>query len=222
MAQILSCGLVSFKDFSNYFIDSIANKIYAYSEKSNDYGRLILDKIKIFLFYFFLIRKHGNIQKLDRDNFRNSRSLTRKYVKNICEFFFIKKKNLKIKKKLFFKLSDSISKIKSQFTSRKCREYLCFLLSRSSPRMSPQINLNLIFPVMLDLCNDTQYEIRATACKCLSPVSKSLGSEICMEYVVPEMFKFLCDESMLVRTSCFQSLIDLLDLFQDCEYELVN
>lgn len=69
---------------------------------------------------------------------------------------------------------------------------------------------------MLDLCNDTQYEIRATACRCLATVSKSLGSEICMDLVVPEMFKFLCDESMLVRTNCFQSLIDLIELFQDC------
>ena len=36
-----------------------------------------------------------------------------------------------------------------------------------------------------------------------------------MNMVVPEMSKYLCDESVLVKTSCFQSLIEILELFED-------
>ena len=72
-----------------------------------------------------------------------------------------------------------------------------------------------LYPILQDLCNDTQYEVRAIACQSLAPVCKLLGPDITMNMVVPEMSKYLCDESVLVKTSCFQSLIDILDLFED-------
>lgn len=68
---------------------------------------------------------------------------------------------------------------------------------------------------MQDLCNDTQYEVRAIACQSLAPVCRVLGPDITMNMVVPEMSKYLCDESVLVKTSCFQSLIEILELFED-------
>ena len=32
-----------------------------------------------------------------------------------------------------------------------------------------------LFPVLLDLCNDTQYEVRALACQSLAPICKIMG-----------------------------------------------
>ena len=75
-----------------------------------------------------------------------------------------------------------------------------------------------LYPILLDLCNDTQYEVRASGCKSLSVVCKSLGPEMTSSVVIPEMFKYLCDESTLVKTACFQSLVEILTLFNDCKF----
>ncbi|CAF1034388.1 unnamed protein product, partial [Brachionus calyciflorus] len=177
LCDILSSQLITPKDFSNYFLDLIAYKIFLYSEKPNDYE--------------------------NTEIFKNWAEIMFKMIEFLPESVI---KTL---------TSESISKVKSQYSSRKSREYLSFLIAKSSPRLNAQTNANMIFPALLDLCNDTQYEVRATACRALSTVSKSLGSELSMELIVPEMFKFLCDESMLVRTNCFQSLVEILELFQD-------
>jgi hypothetical protein len=70
-----------------------------------------------------------------------------------------------------------------------------------------------LLPMLLDLCNDTQYEVRAIACQSLAPVCRRLGADLTMSLVVPEMASYLCDESLLVKTSCFQTLVDTLALF---------
>jgi len=75
-----------------------------------------------------------------------------------------------------------------------------------------------LYPILLDLCNDTQYEVRASGCKSLSVVCKSLGPEMTSSVVIPEMFKYLCDESTLVKTACFQSLVEILTIFNDCKF----
>lgn len=38
-----------------------------------------------------------------------------------------------------------------------------------------------------------------------------------MNMVVPEMSNYLCDESVLVKISCFQTLVDILEIFQEEE-----
>lgn len=36
-----------------------------------------------------------------------------------------------------------------------------------------------------------------------------------MNMVIPEMSNYLCDESVLVKTSCFQSLVEILEIFEN-------
>lgn len=43
-----------------------------------------------------------------------------------------------------------------------------------------------------------------------------ISPEIAINLVIPEMFKYLYDESSLVKTSCFQSLVEILDILDDC------
>jgi hypothetical protein len=36
-----------------------------------------------------------------------------------------------------------------------------------------------------------------------------------MNLIIPEMSNYLCDESILVKTSCFQALVEILEIFEE-------
>ena len=43
-----------------------------------------------------------------------------------------------------------------------------------------------------------------------------------MNMVVPEMSTYLCDESVLVKIACFQSLVETLSIFNSSNHDMNN
>lgn len=110
---------------------------------------------------------------------------------------------------------DQIPRMKLQFAAKRTREYVALILAKCAAKLTHQAVQMQLFPVLLDLCNDTQYEVRALACQSLAPICKIMGPDLTMNMVIPEMSNYLCDESVLVKTSCFQSLVEILEIFEE-------
>jgi hypothetical protein len=109
---------------------------------------------------------------------------------------------------------DLIPQIELKHTSSITRECISILLSKCTPKLNKNIVLNELFPVLLNLCNDIQYDVRASACRGLVGVGEMFGPDLTMDIVIPEVYKLLCDESSVVRTASFETLIQLLPLFE--------
>eukprot|EP00842_Homolaphlyctis_polyrhiza_P001898 jgi/Hompol1/2709/HPOL_003014-RA len=68
----------------------------------------------------------------------------------------------------------------------------------------------------LNLCQDTDYEVRRSMCNQLNIISKAVGLKLTKSELIPEYLELIMDEESIVRQAAITNLMNLLD-FLDAE-----
>ncbi|MBZ3880161.1 Serine/threonine-protein phosphatase 4 regulatory subunit 4 [Sciurus carolinensis] len=70
-----------------------------------------------------------------------------------------------------------------------------------------------ILPLVKSLCQDVEYEVRSCMCRQLENIAQGIGTELTKSVVLPELIELSRDEGSSVRLAAFETLVNLLDIF---------
>uniref|UniRef100_A0A7S3GCP8 Serine/threonine-protein phosphatase 4 regulatory subunit 4 n=1 Tax=Palpitomonas bilix TaxID=652834 RepID=A0A7S3GCP8_9EUKA len=88
----------------------------------------------------------------------------------------------------------------------------CRMFGPLAKKMSGKSVVNTFLERAITNCQDTITEVRATMSCQLPMIGESIGNELTQTRVYPELIELLRDEEVSVRTSAFQSLVEMISL----------
>uniref|UniRef100_A0AAR2J203 Protein phosphatase 4, regulatory subunit 4 n=1 Tax=Pygocentrus nattereri TaxID=42514 RepID=A0AAR2J203_PYGNA len=70
-----------------------------------------------------------------------------------------------------------------------------------------------LLPLVRSLCQDVEYEVRSCMCRQLENIARGIGLEHTKAVVLPELVELARDEGSTVRLAAFDTIINLLEMF---------
>ncbi|XP_014813138.1 PREDICTED: serine/threonine-protein phosphatase 4 regulatory subunit 4 isoform X4 [Calidris pugnax] len=89
----------------------------------------------------------------------------------------------------------------------------CKIMGKLANKFEAHIIKREILPLVKSLCHDVEYEVRACMCRQLEHIAQGIGTELTKTVVLPELVELARDESSSVRLAAFETLVNLLDMF---------
>ncbi|XP_068004936.1 serine/threonine-protein phosphatase 4 regulatory subunit 4 isoform X1 [Melanerpes formicivorus] len=89
----------------------------------------------------------------------------------------------------------------------------CKIMGKLANKFESHIIKREILPLVKSLCHDVEYEVRACICQQLEHIAQGVGTELTKTVVLPELVELARDESSTVRLAAFETLVNLLDMF---------
>ncbi|XP_072480000.1 serine/threonine-protein phosphatase 4 regulatory subunit 4 isoform X2 [Notamacropus eugenii] len=89
----------------------------------------------------------------------------------------------------------------------------CKLLGKLANKFEAHIIKREILPLVKSLCQDVEYEVRSCMCRQLDIIAQGIGTELTKSVVLPELIELARDESSSVRLAAFETLVNLLEMF---------
>ncbi|KAM3670664.1 serine/threonine-protein phosphatase 4 regulatory subunit 4 isoform 3-T3 [Ammospiza maritima maritima] len=89
----------------------------------------------------------------------------------------------------------------------------CKIMGKVANKFEAHIVKREVLPLVKSLCQDVEYEVRACMCRQLEHVARGIGTELTKTVVLPELVELARDEGSSVRLAAFETLVNLLDMF---------
>ncbi|XP_073923327.1 serine/threonine-protein phosphatase 4 regulatory subunit 4 isoform X2 [Castor canadensis] len=89
----------------------------------------------------------------------------------------------------------------------------CKILGKLTNKFDVHTIKREILPLVKSLCQDVEYEVRSCMCRQLENIAQGIGTELTKSVVLPELIELSRDEGSSVRLAAFETLVNLLDLF---------
>ncbi|KAI5767788.1 PPP4R4 [Gulo gulo luscus] len=89
----------------------------------------------------------------------------------------------------------------------------CKILGKLTNKFDAHTIKREILPLVKSLCQDVEYEVRSCMCRQLENIAQGIGTELTKSVVLPELIELSRDESSSVRLAAFETLVNLLDVF---------
>uniref|UniRef100_A0A8B9HH79 Protein phosphatase 4 regulatory subunit 4 n=1 Tax=Astyanax mexicanus TaxID=7994 RepID=A0A8B9HH79_ASTMX len=70
-----------------------------------------------------------------------------------------------------------------------------------------------LLPLVRSLCQDVEYEVRSCMCRQLENIARGIGLDHTKAVVLPELVELARDEGSTVRLAAFDTIINLLEMF---------
>uniref|UniRef100_A0A3P8XMG0 Protein phosphatase 4, regulatory subunit 4 n=1 Tax=Esox lucius TaxID=8010 RepID=A0A3P8XMG0_ESOLU len=70
-----------------------------------------------------------------------------------------------------------------------------------------------LLPLVRSLCQDVEYEVRSCMCRQLENIARGIGLDYTKAAVLPELVELSRDEGSTVRLAAFDTIINLLEMF---------
>uniref|UniRef100_A0AAY4D4Y0 Phosphatase PP2A regulatory subunit A/Splicing factor 3B subunit 1-like HEAT repeat domain-containing protein n=1 Tax=Denticeps clupeoides TaxID=299321 RepID=A0AAY4D4Y0_9TELE len=91
----------------------------------------------------------------------------------------------------------------------------CRILGKVVGKFEPSIVKKDLLPLVRSLCQDVEYEVRSCMCRQLENVARGIGLEHIKAAVLPELVELAQDEGNTVRLAAFDTIINLLEMFDN-------
>ncbi|KAL8608669.1 hypothetical protein ACOMHN_002898 [Nucella lapillus] len=91
----------------------------------------------------------------------------------------------------------------------------CKILGEIATKFDPLLVQKDILPVVQQLCQDVEHEVRACMCSHLDSVAQGLGSENTKSAILPELVELTNDEESDVRITGLDTVINILSMLDD-------
>ncbi|MGH0173467.1 UNVERIFIED_CONTAM: hypothetical protein FKN15_070230 [Acipenser sinensis] len=75
-----------------------------------------------------------------------------------------------------------------------------------------------VLPLVRSLCQDVEYEVRSCMCRQLENIAKGIGVEHTKGVILPELVELARDEGSSVRLAAFDTIVNLLEMFDNDDY----
>eukprot|EP01025_Chloroclados_australasicus_P053173 TRINITY_DN6234_c0_g1_i4.p1 TRINITY_DN6234_c0_g1~~TRINITY_DN6234_c0_g1_i4.p1 ORF type:complete len:806 (+),score=97.74 TRINITY_DN6234_c0_g1_i4:299-2716(+) len=92
------------------------------------------------------------------------------------------------------------------------RVVCCTILGAAAKRLDKDVISKLYLRKALQMCQDTDYQVRLSMCQWLCCIAKTLGSDLASTSVLPELLELSSDEASQVRIRALESLIQMMDI----------
>ncbi|EDL18825.1 RIKEN cDNA 8430415E04, isoform CRA_b [Mus musculus] len=89
----------------------------------------------------------------------------------------------------------------------------CKILGKITNKFDAHSIKREILPLVKSLCQDVEYEVRSCMCRQLENIAQGIGAELTKNVVLPELIELSRDESGSVRLAAFETLVNMLDMF---------
>ncbi|XP_053923732.1 serine/threonine-protein phosphatase 4 regulatory subunit 4 isoform X5 [Cuculus canorus] len=89
----------------------------------------------------------------------------------------------------------------------------CKIMGKLANKFEAHIIKREILPLVKSLCQDVEYEVRTCMCRQLEHIAQGIGTELTKTVVLPELVELARDEDSSVRLAAFETLVNLLDMF---------
>nr|XP_048287143.1 serine/threonine-protein phosphatase 4 regulatory subunit 4 isoform X2 [Myodes glareolus] len=89
----------------------------------------------------------------------------------------------------------------------------CKILGKLTNKFDTHSIKREILPLVKSLCQDVEYEVRSCMCRQLENIAQGIGTELTKSVVLPELIELSRDESGSVRLAAFETLVNMLDMF---------
>ncbi|XP_073854254.1 serine/threonine-protein phosphatase 4 regulatory subunit 4 isoform X5 [Macaca fascicularis] len=89
----------------------------------------------------------------------------------------------------------------------------CKILGKLTNKFDAHTIKREILPLVKSLCQDVEYEVRSCMCRQLENIAQGIGTELTKSVVLPELIELSRDEGSSVRLAAFETLVNLLDIF---------
>ncbi|XP_052594821.1 serine/threonine-protein phosphatase 4 regulatory subunit 4 isoform X5 [Peromyscus californicus insignis] len=89
----------------------------------------------------------------------------------------------------------------------------CKILGKLTNKFDAHSIKREILPLVKSLCQDVEYEVRSCMCRQLENIAQGIGTELTKSVVLPELIELSGDESGSVRLAAFETLVNMLDMF---------
>uniref|UniRef100_A0A8I3MUH8 Serine/threonine-protein phosphatase 4 regulatory subunit 4 n=2 Tax=Canis lupus familiaris TaxID=9615 RepID=A0A8I3MUH8_CANLF len=89
----------------------------------------------------------------------------------------------------------------------------CKILGKLTNKFDAHTIKREILPLVKSLCQDVEYEVRSCMCRQLENIAQGIGTELTKSVVLPELIELSRDEGSSVRLAAFETLVNLLDVF---------
>ncbi|NP_001128104.2 serine/threonine-protein phosphatase 4 regulatory subunit 4 isoform 2 [Rattus norvegicus] len=89
----------------------------------------------------------------------------------------------------------------------------CKILGKLTNKFDAHSIKREILPLVKSLCQDVEYEVRSCMCRQLENIAQGIGTELTKNVVLPELIELSRDESGSVRLAAFETLVNMLDMF---------
>uniref|UniRef100_A0A4W2HYK2 Serine/threonine-protein phosphatase 4 regulatory subunit 4 n=1 Tax=Bos indicus x Bos taurus TaxID=30522 RepID=A0A4W2HYK2_BOBOX len=89
----------------------------------------------------------------------------------------------------------------------------CKILGKLTNKFDALAIKREILPLVKSLCQDVEYEVRSCMCRQLENIAQGIGTELTKSVVLPELIELSRDEGSSVRLAAFETLVNLLDIF---------
>uniref|UniRef100_A0A4W4FJ84 Protein phosphatase 4, regulatory subunit 4 n=1 Tax=Electrophorus electricus TaxID=8005 RepID=A0A4W4FJ84_ELEEL len=86
----------------------------------------------------------------------------------------------------------------------------CRILGKAAAKFESSKDL---LPVVRSLCQDVEYEVRSCMCRQLESIARGIGMDHTKVVVLPELVELAQDEGSTVRLAAFDTIINLLEMF---------
>ncbi|KAM4012921.1 serine/threonine-protein phosphatase 4 regulatory subunit 4 [Anomaloglossus baeobatrachus] len=98
----------------------------------------------------------------------------------------------------------------------------CRILGKLASKFEAHIVKRDILPLVESLCQDVEYEVRSCMCRQLEFIAQGIGAELTKAAILPELVELARDEGSSVRLAAFETLVNLLSMFDHVKTFLVN
>ncbi|ELK27054.1 Serine/threonine-protein phosphatase 4 regulatory subunit 4, partial [Myotis davidii] len=89
----------------------------------------------------------------------------------------------------------------------------CKILGKLTNKFDAHTIKREILPLVKSLCQDVEYEVRSCMCRQLENIAQGIGTDLTKSVVLPELIELSRDEGCSVRLAAFETLVNLLDIF---------
>uniref|UniRef100_A0A8C7EB50 Serine/threonine-protein phosphatase 4 regulatory subunit 4 n=1 Tax=Nothoprocta perdicaria TaxID=30464 RepID=A0A8C7EB50_NOTPE len=89
----------------------------------------------------------------------------------------------------------------------------CKIMGKLANKFETHIIKREILPLVKSLCQDVEYEVRTCMCRQLEHIAQGIGTELTKTVVLPELVELARDEGSSVRLAAFETLVNLLEMF---------
>ncbi|KAK3799239.1 hypothetical protein RRG08_054366 [Elysia crispata] len=88
----------------------------------------------------------------------------------------------------------------------------CKILGKVSSKFENFVVKNDVLPVVLSLCGDVEYDVRACMCQRLDVVAHGLGLELTKSKLLPQLIELSEDESQSVICACLETTANIIGM----------
>ncbi|CAG5126044.1 unnamed protein product, partial [Candidula unifasciata] len=88
----------------------------------------------------------------------------------------------------------------------------CKILGKVSSKFEHFVVKNDVLPVVLSLCGDVEYDVRACMCQRLDVIARGLGLELTKSKLLPQLIELSEDESQNVVCACLETTANIIGM----------